>query len=124
MALRDPANTEWQRDLSISHDRMGDVLVAQGDGSGALATHRTGLQIAEALALRDPANTQWQTDVAISCAKLGGLVDGQTTDVRRDHLLRGREILTKLESEGRLQPNQNWIDWFDSQLASLPSDPA
>ena len=32
LAKRDPANTQWQRDLSVSHDRIGDVLVAQGDG--------------------------------------------------------------------------------------------
>ena len=37
-----PANTEWQRDLSVSHDRIGDVLVAQGDGPGALAAYRKG----------------------------------------------------------------------------------
>lgn len=30
----DPANTEWQRDLSVSHNKIGDVLVAQGDGPG------------------------------------------------------------------------------------------
>jgi hypothetical protein len=27
-AARDPANTEWQRDLSVSHLKIGDVLVA------------------------------------------------------------------------------------------------
>jgi len=37
LAARDRANTQWQRDLPISHDRIGDVLVAQGDGAGALA---------------------------------------------------------------------------------------
>ena len=40
LAARDPANTEWQRDLSVSHDKIGDVLVAQGDGPGALAAYR------------------------------------------------------------------------------------
>ena len=44
LAARDPANTQWQRDLSVSHDRIGDVLVAQGDGPGALAAFRTGLR--------------------------------------------------------------------------------
>ena len=36
LAERDPGNTEWQRNLSISHNRVGDVLVAQGDRPGAL----------------------------------------------------------------------------------------
>ena len=35
LAGRDPANTQWQRDLSVSHERIGNVLVAQGDGAAA-----------------------------------------------------------------------------------------
>ena len=35
LAARDPANTQWQRDLSVSHDNIGNVLVAQGDGPAA-----------------------------------------------------------------------------------------
>ena len=66
LAARDPANTEWQRDLSVSHERIGDVLVAQGDGPGALAAYRKGLAIREALAARDPANTEWQRDLSVS----------------------------------------------------------
>ena len=54
----DTANTEWQRDLSVSHDKIGDVLVAQGDRAGALAAYRQSLAIAEALAARDTANTE------------------------------------------------------------------
>lgn len=25
-----PSNTQWQRDLSVSHERLGNVAVAQG----------------------------------------------------------------------------------------------
>jgi hypothetical protein len=49
------------------------VLVAEGDGPGALAAYQAGLAIAAGLAKRDPANTGWQVDVVVSCAKLGGL---------------------------------------------------
>jgi len=96
------------------------VLVAQGDGPGALAAYRKALGIAEALAARDPANTQWQTDLAVSCAKLGSLAHVQSLGVRREHLRRGRRILAKLKKQGRLQPNQDWIEWIDSKLAQLP----
>ena len=41
LAARHPANTGWRRDLSISHERIGDVLRSQGDGSGALVAYRT-----------------------------------------------------------------------------------
>ena len=77
LAARDPANTEWQRDLSVSHDRIGDVLVAQGDGPGALAAYRKGLAIAEALAARDPANTEWQRDLSVSHSKIGDVLVAQ-----------------------------------------------
>ena len=36
LAAQDARNAEWQRDLSISHDKIGDVKQAQGDGDGAL----------------------------------------------------------------------------------------
>ncbi|HEV7473105.1 MAG TPA: DUF4062 domain-containing protein [Pyrinomonadaceae bacterium] len=120
LVARDPANTQWQRDLSVCHEKVGDRLVAQGDGPGALAAYRKGLAIREALAEHDRANTLWQTDVAVSYSKLGRLVHGQDEDVRRDYLLRGREILARLKEEGRLLPNQDWIEWFDTELAKLP----
>jgi tetratricopeptide (TPR) repeat protein len=120
LAARDPANTQWQRDLSVSHEKVGDVLVARGDGPGALGAYRKGLEIREALAARDPANAQWQTDVVVLCAKLGTLDYGQSMRARRNHLLRGREILLNLKSAGRLAANQDWIGWFDEQLAKLP----
>ncbi|MGH9436561.1 MAG: TIR domain-containing protein [Terriglobia bacterium] len=119
LAARDPANTQWQRDLSVSHDRIGDVLVAQGDGAGALKAYRASLSIREALAARDPANTQWQRDLSVSCAKLGVLAHGQDIDLRRRHLTRGRQILVDLNSVGRLMASQDWIPWFDDQLKKL-----
>jgi tetratricopeptide (TPR) repeat protein len=77
LAARDPANTQWQRDLSVSHERIGDVLVAQGDGAGALAAYRNSLTIAEALAARDPANTQWQRDLSVSHERIGDVLVAQ-----------------------------------------------
>jgi tetratricopeptide (TPR) repeat protein len=77
LAGRDLANTEWQRDLSVSHERIGDVLVALGDGPGALLAYRKGLEIAEALAGRDPANAQWQRDLSVSHDRIGDVLVAQ-----------------------------------------------
>src|SRR5215467_263845 len=115
-SARDPANTEWQRNLSLIHQRIGDVRVAQGDGPRALEAYRQVLRIAEALTARDPANAQWQTDVAVSCAKLGTIDHGQSIETRRDYLLRGKGILQRLKAEGRLMANQDWTEWFETQL--------
>jgi tetratricopeptide (TPR) repeat protein len=71
----DPHNTEWQRDLSVSHDRIGDVRQAQGDLPGALDFYDKGLKIAVQLADTDPDNTERQRDLSISHERIG--------DVRR-----------------------------------------
>ncbi len=118
LAQRDPANTGWQRDLSVSQNKIGDVLVAQGDGAGALAAYRKSVAIREALAARDPANTQWQVDVAVSCAKLGGLDQVGITEPRA-YLGRGLEILRTLRNAGRLLPNQDWAEWFEKALRDM-----
>ncbi|MFC5771061.1 tetratricopeptide repeat protein [Thauera sinica] len=70
----EPANTEWQRDQLVSHNKIGDVLVAQGDGEGALVAYREGLEIARTLTGRDPGNTQWQRDLSLSHDRVGDVL--------------------------------------------------
>jgi hypothetical protein len=83
--------------LSASHNRVGDVLVSQGDGPGALGAYRKALAICEALVALDSSNAQWSTDVAVSYSKLGLVEEGQTVEIRRGHLMRGRSILVALK---------------------------
>ena len=73
----DGAHTDWQRDLSVSYNKIGDVLVSQGDGAGALAAYRKSLVIREALAARDRANTQWQRDLSVSHDRIGDVLVSQ-----------------------------------------------
>ena len=40
LAQADPGNAGWQRDLSVSHDKIGDVQQAQGDLSAALTSYQ------------------------------------------------------------------------------------
>ena len=70
LAARDPNNAEWQRDLSVSYDRVGDISAARGDRDGALKAYKDGLEIAKPLAARDPNNVVWQTDLVVSAWKL------------------------------------------------------
>ncbi|MBV8871010.1 MAG: hypothetical protein JOY65_16600, partial [Acetobacteraceae bacterium] len=63
--------TGEERDLAVSHNRAGDVRVAQGDLAGALAAYAAAQAIAEALAARDPANAQWQRDLSVSHERTG-----------------------------------------------------
>ena len=73
----DPRNTQWQRDLSVSYDRIGDVQAALGDSAAALKSFQAGLAIAEGLAAGDPRNTQWQRDLSVSYNKIGNVQAAQ-----------------------------------------------
>ncbi|HSV67383.1 MAG TPA: hypothetical protein VLJ59_15920 [Mycobacteriales bacterium] len=69
----DLTNTEWQRDLSVSHERLGDLARAGGDLTAATRHYTAALTIRERLATADPTNTEWQRDLSISQNKLGDL---------------------------------------------------
>ena len=66
LAKADPGNAGWQRDLSVSYDKIGDVLVAQGNLPEALKSFRDSLAITDRLAKADPGNAGWQRDLSVS----------------------------------------------------------
>ena len=96
LAETDPHNTDWQRDMWISLERVGDVLAGRGEAAGALehytrAQHirerlgeadphdtdwQRNLRIAERLANADPHNTDWQRDLSLSLERVGDVLAG------------------------------------------------
>jgi tetratricopeptide (TPR) repeat protein len=66
-----------ERDLSISHERIGEVRQAQGDLDAAVASYTAGMAIIERLAARDPANSERQRDLSVSHNKLGDVKRAQ-----------------------------------------------
>lgn len=69
----DPNNAGRQRDLSVSYERIGDVLRDQGNLTDALESYRNALAIVEKLARLDPNNVVWQGSLAYSCWQAGTL---------------------------------------------------
>ena len=61
----------------MSYDRIGDVLVAQGNLPEALKSFRDGLAIADRLAQADPGNALWQRDLSVSYNKIGDVLVAQ-----------------------------------------------
>jgi hypothetical protein len=53
LAASDAGNADWQWDLSVSYDRVGEVLVKQDNLSDALTSYRAGLGIRERLVATD-----------------------------------------------------------------------
>lgn len=102
----EPENTEWQRDLSVSHNKVGDMHKANGDGIKALKAYEDGLAIAKTLAELDPKMVQWQTDLVVSYYKLSQLKPDESKMLLGDALA----ILKRLDNEGRLEvEKQAWI---------------
>ena len=77
LAASDPSNSEWQRDLSVSHNRIGDTQRAQGDLAGALKSYQADMAIAQKLAASDASNRQWQRDLSVSHNKIGNTQSAQ-----------------------------------------------
>jgi tetratricopeptide (TPR) repeat protein len=67
----------WRQELAASHDRLGDVLTAQGNLPGALAAYRGSFEILERLAAADPRNVGWQHNLGIGHVKLGDVLTAQ-----------------------------------------------
>jgi len=67
----DPDNLNWKRDLSIYHERMGNVLMAQNDSAGALGEYRQGLQIVQSLLSQQPGNESLLRGASIAHEKVG-----------------------------------------------------
>ena len=89
LAKADPNNAGWQRDLSVSYDKVGDVLVAQGNLAEALKPSRTVSQ-SHRLAKADPNNAGWQRDLSVSYNKVGDVLVAQGNLARSPEELQGR----------------------------------
>jgi uncharacterized caspase-like protein len=77
LAKADPNNAGWQRDLSVSYNKVGDVLVAQGNLPEALKSFQGSLAIRDRLAKADPNNAGWQRDLSVSYNKVGDVLVAQ-----------------------------------------------
>jgi len=92
----EPEEPRWQRDLSVSLERLGDLKVTRGDLDGAQQDFERSLAIAERLAADEPGNAGWQRDLSVSLNKLGDLkvtrgdLDGAQQDFERSLAIRER----------------------------------
>jgi tetratricopeptide (TPR) repeat protein/energy-coupling factor transporter ATP-binding protein EcfA2 len=78
LAAQDPRNAEWQRDLSVSLNKVGDAQKAQDDLAGALRSYRQSVDIMRKLAAQDPKNAEWQRDLSVSLDKVGDMQQVQS----------------------------------------------
>jgi tetratricopeptide (TPR) repeat protein len=73
-ALEASLGGEARRDVAESLNKLGDVLMAQGDLGGALRAYKEGLTIDRALAAADPSSAEARRDVLVSLNKIGDVL--------------------------------------------------
>ena len=71
LAQQDPNNSQFQRDLSVSYNRLGDIELRLGNTDAALAHYDNALTGALKLVELDPNNSEFQRDLSVSYDKLG-----------------------------------------------------
>ena len=110
----DPNNSDWQRDLSVSFNKIGDMHKANGDGDNAITAYNNSLNIRETLAKRDPNNSDWQRDLSVSYDNLGNMHkangDGDNAITAYNNSLNIAETLAKRD------PNNS--DWQRDLMVS------
>ncbi|TMH35459.1 MAG: ATP-binding protein [Betaproteobacteria bacterium] len=70
----DPANLNWQRDLSIYHEKMGNVLMAESNLGGAVQEYRTSMDIVQQLVEQDHRDASWQRGLSVIHEKIGDVL--------------------------------------------------
>jgi tetratricopeptide (TPR) repeat protein len=120
----DPGNAVWQRDLSVSFNKVGDVLVAQGNLPEALKSYRDSLAIADRLARSDPGNAGWQRDLAVSLGRVARVQARQGAHATALAAFRqGRDIIAGLlrqSPDNAALPND--LAWFDRSIAAIDTN--
>ena len=83
LAALDPSNADWQRDLSVSHDKIGDCRMARGDRDAALERlSRRASRSGSAWPRSIPATPAGSATSRSSLNKIGDAADGPG-DARR-----------------------------------------
>jgi tetratricopeptide (TPR) repeat protein len=70
----EPRRADYQRDLSVSYNRLGDLMGTLGNGEAAREYFQKGLDIRERLAGAEPQRADYQRDLSVSYEKLGDLM--------------------------------------------------
>jgi hypothetical protein len=99
--------------VSVSLDKIGDVLRTEGDRAGAMSRYQRSLEIREGLSAADPASADRTRDVFVSCWMMA-----QVTGERR-YVERALGILKDLEARGALaEADRPFIAQLEEALAA------
>jgi hypothetical protein len=121
LAKSDPGNASWQRNLSVSYNKIGDVQMKQGNLPAVLGFYQASLAIREQLAKSDSGNAIWQRDLSVSYVRLADFYrESQQVSRAEESLIAGRAIIARLVVEHPDVPQwQQHLAWLDRRIAAL-----
>jgi tetratricopeptide (TPR) repeat protein len=103
-AQAEPNRADYQRDLSVSYQRVGDLYRDLGQGEQAREAYLQSLAIFERLAQAEPGRADYQRDLSVSYERVGDLYRGLGHgEQARDYYLKSLDIWTRL---GQAEPDR------------------
>ena len=122
LTQRDSGNTQFQRDLSVFHERIGNLQLRLGNTDAALKAYQDRLPIAQTLSQRDPGNTEFQRDLSISYYKLSRVYMAKKEfALARKHLENALTQLKNMQNNGSLATDdEQLIKGGEVELLKLP----
>ena len=121
LAAGDPSNSAWQRDLSVSFERLGDMALRRDAPTEAADWFERSLGVMRPLADADADHTAFQRHVAVTLGLLGdALAAAERRDEAAEAYGEGLARLERLEEAGRLEPRDAGLpDDLRRRLAAL-----
>jgi len=116
LARAEPERADYQRDLSVSYERLGDLLRKEGNVGAAGEYFRQSLAIRERLADAEPERADLQRGLVVPLTHMAQL----EPDKAHAYLGRALQILRALKSAGRqLEKLDEWIAGLEEWIEHL-----
>jgi len=107
LLAEDAGNEQWQKELSLSYNRIGEVLAQANRRSEALDAYRLAFKIRKALADSKPDNAEVRRDLAVSYERIGDeLLASNQIDEALDAYQNALDIRMLLTIDG--PDNREW----------------
>lgn len=108
ITIAEPENLSSQRDLSISHAHVANIL-RRSAPAAALEHYQISLKIAQNLARLEPDNRQWQYDLAISLNNVARILERNDPAAALKHNQACLKIFQDLVARQE-SPNPSWLN--------------
>ena len=117
----DPGNTQFQSDLSISHEKIGDLQLRLGNTDAARKAYQDSLAIRQTLTQLDPSNTEFQRDVFVSYLMLfEGYKAKNEFAIAKMHLEKALQQIKGMQKNGTIaKDDEQIIKAMEAELLNL-----